>query len=410
MRNLYVKVWIALVAAVFVSLVGGAITARTIGPPRAPIEPALRAFTIGLAQDLPDRPAEMAAHLQALSEQHHAVVNLYDADLTLIAEAGGPLPAPMRDGDHWVRSTEGAGLAVQLDDGRWMIVGHQHPSPTQIALHISPVLGVIFAILAVLAWPIARMTTHRLEELRGAVEDLGQGDLSARVPVRGADEVAQLATSFNASAERIEHLLEGQRRVLASASHELRSPLTRIRMAAELATEADADEQGRLLTEIDTNVQELDALIADILLASRLDAGAALPPEDEVDLGILARQEAERVGAEVTGQGVAIAEVRMLRRLLRNLLENALKYGQKPIQVQVDDGLLVVSDAGPGIPESEREAVFEPFYRPQGHKESDGGVGLGLSLVKRIADHHGANVDIGAAELGGTRITVRWAQ
>lgn len=405
MRNLYVKVWLALVTAVFVSLIGGAITARAIAPEQGPVEPALRAYAVGLTRDLPAGRDAIEARLRELAVRHEVSLTLYDGD-QLVASSSEPLPPPRRDeDDHWVRSIDGAGMAVRLPDGRWLIIGHKHPGVWVLVRHLAPVLGVVFAILAAAAWPIARMVTRRLEELRGAVEELGQGDLSARVPVRGADEVAELARSFNASAGRIETLVDGQRRVLASASHELRSPLARIRIAAELA-----EGEQEFLDEIDRNVVELDALIDDILLASRLDAGAAPAGTDEIDLGVLARQEAERVGASVSGDGVAIGDERMARRMLRNLLENAKKHGAEPISVDVGDGQLVVSDSGEGIPADERERVFEPFYRPQGHRESDGGVGLGLALVKRIADHHGATVTIGDSPTGGARVAVTWGR
>lgn len=411
MPRLYLKVWLALVAAVFVSLLGGAVTARVIGAPGPGLEPTLHAFAVELGSGLPPDEAERAATLARRAEQHGVSLTLYDADgTTLLAASGEPLPPPRtEDGDQWVRGRGGAGMAIRLADQRWLVIGHRRPPTLDLASHLLTLLGVVFAILAAAAWPIARMTTRRLDLLKQAVEDLGEGELSARVPISGSDEVAELARSFNASAGRIEALVEGQRRVLASASHELRSPLARIRMAAELARTADEAQRDGLLDQVERDVVELDALVGDLLLAGRIDAGAASPPEDEVDLGVLARQEAERVGATVSGQGVAIGDERMLRRLVRNLLENAVRHGAPPVVVEVADGRLAVIDAGPGIPEAERERVFEPFYRPQGHREADGGVGLGLSLVKRIAQHHGAAVTVGPGRDGvGTRVEVVW--
>lgn len=412
MTRLYVKVWLALVAAVFVSLVGGALTARAIGGPSGPLEPSIRAYAVGMVRDLPEDRQRRDRRLAEIAETHQVGLTLYARDRRTVLAQSGPRPLPppgISPDDHWVRGRRGAGMAIALDDGRWVVVGHPHPGLPALVTHLLPALAVFFGLLAAAAWPIARMTTRRLEELRGAVEDLGHGELSRRVPVQGTDEVAELARSFNASAGRIEALVEGQRRVLASASHELRSPLTRIRMAAELARQADPEERARLLDGVEGDITELDQLIDDVLLSSRLDAGAAEPPEDEVDLGILARQEAERTGATVTGEGVAIGDVRMLRRALRNLLENAARHGEPPVTVDVDDGRLTVTDRGPGIPESERQAVFEPFYRPQGHRESDGGVGLGLALVQRIARHHQGTVTIDGGPGGsGTAITLSW--
>lgn len=411
MTRLYAKVWLALVVAVFVSLVGGAVTARVIGAPGPGLEPPLHAFAVELGSDLPPEGAARAAALARRAEQHGVSLTLYEADgATLLAASGAPLPPPrIREGDHWVRGQGGAGMAIHLADHRWLVIGHRRPPTLDLAGHLLTLLGVVFAILAAAAWPIARMTTRRLELLRQAVDDLGEGELSARVAISGSDEVAQLARSFNASAGRIEALVEGQRRVLASASHELRSPLARIRMAAELARAADPAQRDGLLDQVERDVEELDALVGDLLLAGRLEAGAASPPEDEVDLGRLAREEAARVGAEVRGHGEALGDERMLRRLVRNLLENASRHGAPPVVVEVASGRLVVTDAGPGVPEAERDRVFEPFYRPQGHREADGGVGLGLSLVRRIADHHGARVTLSEGPDGaGTRVVVQW--
>jgi signal transduction histidine kinase len=257
-------------------------------------------------------------------------------------------------------------------------------------------LVVIALVVAAGAYPVVRRLTGRLERLQTSVQAWGEGQLATRVAVEGEDEVARLAASFNGSAARIEALVSAQKSLLANASHELRSPLARIRMAAELMAEQATPAIG---AELRRNVAELDQLIDEVLLASRLDAaGSPVARHEEVDLtGILA-EECARVDASLDARAhIVMGEPKLLRRMVRNLLENAVRYGGgSAVEVRLSaDGeaalLLDVCDGGPGIPEAERERVFEPFYRVAGASEAAGGVGLGLSLVRQIARHHGGD-------------------
>jgi signal transduction histidine kinase len=258
-------------------------------------------------------------------------------------------------------------------------------------------LGMVGLAVAVGSYPIVRRLTLRLEDLRRGVERWGEGDLSVRVPERGNDEVAFLAQRFNQAAERVDTLVQSHRSLLANASHELRSPLARIRMGLELM---DPEPSERSRTEITRNIAELDQLVDEILLASRLDARASdIGTFESVDLTGLAAEEAARTGAEleaaetentVVVQGVA----KLLRRAVRNLLENARRYSQGPVTITVrrlgSQAEVRVCDRGPGVPEPERERIFEPFYRLRGASEREGSVGLGLALVRSITGrHHG---------------------
>jgi signal transduction histidine kinase len=278
--------------------------------------------------------------------------------------------------------------------------------PRRHAMGFVVLLVVIALVVAAGAYPVVRRLTGRLERLQRSVEAWGKGQLGTRVAVEGQDEVARLAASFNDSAARIEALVEAQKSLLANASHELRSPLARIRMAAELMAEQATP---TIRAELRRNVAELDQLIDEVLLASRLDAvGAAVSCPEEVDLtGILA-EECARVDAALDAPvHMVMGEPKLLRRMVRNLLENAVRYGAgSAVDVRLaaagDATLrLDVCDGGPGIPEPERERIFEPFYRIAGASEAAGGVGLGLSLVRQIARHHGGDAQCMPGATGG---------
>ncbi|WLI89441.1 HAMP domain-containing sensor histidine kinase [Massilia sp. R2A-15] len=268
--------------------------------------------------------------------------------------------------------------------------------PQRHAIGFGALLAIIALVVAVASYPVVRRLTGRLERLQRSVEAWGAGQLATRVAVEGDDEVARLAASFNASAAHIEKLVGAQKSLLANASHELRSPLARIRMAAELMAEQAPPAIG---AELRRSVGELDQLIDEVLLASRLDAvGADMARLEEVDLTGIVAEECARVDASLEARAHSIAgDPKLLRRMVRNLLENAVRYGAgSAIVVRLAAGAgaalrLDVCDGGPGIPEPERERVFEPFYRIAGASEAAGGVGLGLSLVRQIARHHGGD-------------------
>lgn len=279
-------------------------------------------------------------------------------------------------------------------------VGQGPPTPW----YVSPwgfalMLGLIALAVAIGAYPIVRRLTKRLETLQGGVERWGAGHLSERMVVQGNDEVAFLAEKFNHAAAQIEGLMTAHKSLLANASHELRSPLARIRMGLELLDAASAQ------AEIKRNIAELDTLIEEILLASRLDApNVDIGMPETFDLMGLAAEECARTHADLNvkedalGTFDIVGDPRLVRRLLRNLLENAQRYNQ-PERGDVtltlaSDGaavVMTVRDHGPGVSDGEHTRIFEPFYRAKNASERDGGVGLGLALVKSIAQRHGGS-------------------
>ena len=279
-------------------------------------------------------------------------------------------------------------------------------------------LGLVGLAVALGSYPIIRRLTLRLERLQSGVERWGSGDLSTRLTIDGNDEVAFLAQRFNQAAQRIEALLSSHKSLLANASHELRSPLARIRMSLELLN-LQATSPQRI--EIARSINELDQLIDEILLASRLDTKQAdAEPFESLDLTGLAAEECARANAELgisaTGQSLMVrGSSRLLRRLMRNLLENANRHaGQGDVTLELtqkrqgtqDLAVITVNDRGPGIPPAQRERIFEPFYRLPGASERDGGVGLGLALVKSISERHGGSARCEARPDGGASFVV----
>ncbi|MBV8190393.1 MAG: HAMP domain-containing histidine kinase [Alphaproteobacteria bacterium] len=372
---------------------------------------------LGLAAELtgallpePEAPViEQQKALESLHDKLRFDLALYRRNGALIAMAGRPPPrfdaAHARTG--WRRGPGGPNFMMQLPDGRWLVARQVHERPDPL-FWIVAFLAMVALAIAIGAYPVVRGLGRRLERLKAGVEQFG-GNLGARVKVEGRDELAALAESFNRSADRIEQLVAAHRLLLANCSHELRTPLARIAVAASLLGEqADANTRQSLKQD----VAELDQLIDEILLASRLDAQPTLEEREPVDLLALAAEEAAHYDLEATGKPVTVAgDAMLLRRLVRNLLENACRYGGSgPIDVSVaseaGQAVLEVVDRGPGVPETERERIFEPFYRLPQTRETGRGSGLGLALVRQIARRHGGDAVCLAADDGGSRFRV----
>jgi signal transduction histidine kinase len=409
--RLYLRIWLAVVAAVVLLTLAAAWAWRASREATAP-EPPTREIV------LRNQAGEVIASAQAAPERRPGQPLLYQLDTP--------------DGQRWQlemsrppRPPPGPPGSVGPPHDRPPHGGPPHRGPPERGLlDFWPLRGplgffwllpVVAVAVALGAYPVIRRLTKRLEALQAGVERWGQGDLSTRVQVEGKDEVAFLAERFNQAAERIEQLLGSHKALLANASHELRSPLARIRMSLELLGQEGPAAQRE---EIGRSIRELDQLIDEILLASRLDRQGDAEPFEEVDLMGLAAEECARSGAQLqiepadVGHGMLLqGSPRLLRRLLRNLLENAQRHGKGEVTASIErlgaQWVLRVRDQGPGVPPAERERIFEPFYRLSGRSEQSGGVGLGLALVKTIAERHGGSVACEEALGGGAMFVVR---
>jgi signal transduction histidine kinase len=293
----------------------------------------------------------------------------------------------------------GGVVFMHVDDG----------SPLVHGIHSFIIFPALALCITLATYPLTRRLTQRLERLERAVESLGSGNLSARVQVEGRDEVARLAASFNRAADRIEALVGAHKTLLANASHELRTPLARIRLSAELMKEfADPRRKAGL----EQDIAELDQLIGEILLASRLDAVPTLGIDEEVDLLGLAAEECSHYDdVQLEGSHVVLrGDSRLLRRMLRNLLENAQRHGVPPVRVDIaaDNATaqVAVRDRGAAIPSDQAAHLFEPFYRRAEAAGGHAGAGLGLALVRQIAERHGGSAGYRASEDGGNAFFV----
>jgi signal transduction histidine kinase len=410
-HRLYWKIWLAILATVVLFALLATAAWRLIF--ERPHPPNVTGFA-ELASEVLPSPQAPGADLQAALERWQRKLGadfaLYGADGIRLAATRDDLVAlPRREGEpeHHVMTSRGPSLALDLPDGRTLLMlrpGRPPPPPGPVLTFALIALGV-----GVGAFPVVRRLTRRLERLQAGVTDWGAGNLATRLPVEGRDEVAQLASVFNDAAARIEQLIGAHRSLLANASHELRSPLARIRLGVELLS---TDPSPARRDELARDIAELDQLIDEILLASRLEGGAA-PELEPVDLTALVAEECARVGAGLQAVPAQVCgNARLLQRLVRNLIENALRYGggQAEVVLRTVPGAIEIDvlDRGPGIEVSERERVFEPFYRARGASESSGGVGLGLSLVRQIARQHGGHVQCLPRDGGGSvfRVTL----
>jgi signal transduction histidine kinase len=412
MRRLYLQFYLTIIAIMVMFAVAAAVLWR-LSADDSRFEETLalagEVATYALPPPQAPRPRQQAV-LDELHRRLRADLALHARDGSLIAAAGRPLPIPRpgRIEAGWQRGRGGPAWVLPLADGR-VLVTRLLNRPWRPGVWLLAALATLALAVAAGAYPVARRLTRRLERLKAGVERLGQGDLAARVAVEGKDEIAALAASFNSSAARIDELVRSHKMLLANCSHELRTPLTRINMALAMLGD-DIDPAKRALLKAD--IAELDQLIEEILLASRLDAIRAPERAEDVDLLALAAEEAARDGIEVEGNAVSLrGDATLLRRMIRNLIDNARRHGgdaAPEVTVNRTDGraTLSVRDHGPGIPDSERERVFEPFYRRIGSAESGRGSGLGLALVRQIARHHGGDVACRAAHGGGSLFTV----
>jgi signal transduction histidine kinase len=411
-----------------------------------------------------DRPAELAKACSELRTRQRLLLSIYDdARQLVVSNVDPPLREPRWGASAAGTPAPGAPAALSMPQ-RSTLPGFSHrggsplfarrgPPPDTYAhfemnghegllvarfewsrpSYWPPLLTLLFGLLIVSsgAWLTTRWIARPLEQLARAARSLGEGDLHARTELTRADELGAVGQAFDEMAGRVQALLVAEKELLANVSHELRTPLARIRVALEIAAEGDLVATRASLAEIAVDLAELEVLIDDVLAATRtavvdgkaVAAGFALHPE-EIAPGVLCERAAERFRVRhpqralavriQDGLPVVVADPVLFRRVLDNLLENAHKYSpdaSSPVALHVAGDSAAVSfeiaDRGAGIPSDELPRIFKPFYRGERSRSRDtGGVGLGLTITKRIVEAHGGTVEIDSTPGVGTTVRV----
>ena len=281
------------------------------------------------------------------------------------------------------------------------------------------VYGTIFVVASVLAWVTAGSVLRPLRQLRDTSAGITDSDLSARIPVGGDDEIADLGRTFNSMLDRIEEAFATQRRFVDDAGHELRTPITVIRGNLELMGDDPAERQATIAV-VTAELDRMARIVDDLLVLAKSETADFIEPHP-MDLGsftddVIARARliSDRPwSVEGRVEAVIIADEQRLTQAMLNLVRNAAEHTPAGTPVEIGSALadgvaeLWVRDHGPGVPEGERERLFERFARGAKGRRLSEGAGLGLAIVAAIADGHGGEVSVEGAEGGGALFTIR---
>lgn len=378
-----------------------------------------RLLAVELAQHL-DQPGELQATLDRFARTLERRAAVYRRDGTLLAAAGAslsPLDIEQIDrigGWHPLRQNGGWVYAVNLagKDAPYLLLEGAESGWLRFLLSLAAVLLVV----ALLSWRQVRTLAAPLERLMATARALAAGDLSARSGIDRRDDVGDLARALDEMAIRLQERLRSERELFANISHEIRTPLARLRVALELCEDAPGDARQTIerLHGMGADLAELERLVENVLTNARLDlvanAPTAIPmrPQD-VALSDFFREVATRFARHYPDHVLdtnispllttAALDPGLLNRVCDNLLDNAAKYSPSGSHITfaaMEDGECVrvdVTDCGVGVPEEDLQQLFEPFFRSdRSRSRQSGGVGLGLTLCKRIIEAHGGTI------------------
>ena len=303
------------------------------------------------------------------------------------------------------------GMSVALTDGRWLNMAAHFRLPNRSMLPMVVSVGLMAAAIVVIVAVTVRRLTRPLRELAAAADRLGRGTAVDPIPETGPIEVSGTIRAFNVMQDRLTRFVRDRTRMLAAISHDLRTPITSLRIRAEFID--DDENRERIIETLD----EMNRMAEATLAFARDEATAEAP--SRVDMGEYLDSLAEdyrAMGRPVTLSAPAqrvVVDCRPtgLKRALRNLIDNALRYGGRAdvaLTAPGGDAVITISDAGPGIPEERMADVFEPFVRlEESRSEETGGIGLGLAIARSIVHAHGGTVTLANRAEGGLAATVR---
>jgi signal transduction histidine kinase len=348
---------------------------------------------------------------QTLKEQLLAALGPgYEVSIERTLEPARPaiqLPAPFYEAHELAAhqaSAQRYDVAVHFPDGDAVLFRiTRMPGGALLPRNLRVNLALLVVILVIALYVTARNITRPLSALARAADSVGRDARPEKLPERGARELRDAARAFNTMQDRLRRYLDSRSRVLAAMSHDLKTPLTRLRLQVE--TLDNPALQARIGKELD----EMEAMVREALALFRgLDDGEPATPVDINALLSALTEQFTEMGAVVTVSGRALepftGKAQALKRCLTNLIANAINFGGRAMIV-VEDGAelaIRVRDQGPGIPEAELERVFEPFYRVESSRNRDsGGSGLGLTIARDIAQAHGGTLALSNLPQGG---------
>ena len=304
-------------------------------------------------------------------------------------------------------------LSRQLGSGNTLHVGATFEvvteSTTALVTSLAITIPIVVAILGGVVWWLVGRTLQPVEDIRSEVAEIGATDLHRRVPKPDThDEIDRLALTMNEMLGRLESSVDRQQRFVADASHELRSPLTRLRTEIELGlAAAEGESDTRRLRSLLDEVIEMQEMVEDLLYLARAGAAKAGPTPKPLDLDDIVLREANRLmadgNADVSVTAVSAAHVlgdrSQLSRAVKNLLDNAGRHASTTVTLELaernGEAVLTVSDDGPGIPEPAADQIFQRFGRlDEARTTGAGGTGLGLAIAREIVDQHGGNLQL----------------
>lgn len=366
------------------------------------------------------RPPDRARAVR-LSEELGIQIRAEDAGAVWATDPALPESAALTVGHTHTNPDRKVGwyrgrLFMIMDRGATRYVFFFPEPPGLEAMHVALIVGVIALILAG-SYVIVRWLFRPLDWLTHGVTEIAGGNLGHQVPIRSCDELGRLTAALNDMGGRVREMLHARDRLLLDVSHELRSPLTRMKVALEFVREGSVREK------LEQEILELEAMVTELLESERLNSNHGGLIVSEVDLVALVRELAESYSTQESGIRVVDAPPTLparvdrdrLRMAVRNVLENAVKHsfperGPVLVRVVTVDGKAVevsVQDHGPGIPVEEHQRIFEPFYRvDKSRARATGGYGLGISLAKKIMIAHGGDILLASQPGEGSTFTL----
>lgn len=441
-RSLFLKIFLWFGAVVMTVIVGTFIVGELMRPVEPPMRRSIDAILKGYAKEGAEAyerggQPELAAYLDRVEHESKIRAFLFNEKLQELSGRRIPDRAPA--------------LAKKLFETRSPDLLSEHDGPLLACLVVAPsadqyvlvaampprtppgLFHPIFHLLAIVltgglfCYWLARYLTSPVAKLRAATRELARGNLSARVlPTLGGrrDELAALAADFDEMAEKIQLLVDSQRRLLGDISHELRSPLARLNVALELARQRSGADATSALERIQREAEILNEMIGQLLALTRLESGAEEIRKAEFDLSRLiaeittdadfeAQARKRSVRLESPGRCPMIGSEQLLRRAIENVIRNAVQYSAEDTEVEVKlsclktTNVITVRDHGAGVPESALAEIFRPFYRVDEARDREaGGVGLGLAIAERAVRLHGGKVAASNVATGGLLVTI----